>query len=49
MYIDDVKMFARSEKELKILLEIIRIYSKDTGVEFDIKLPSSQWKLKSEK
>ena len=37
MFMDDIKQFARNEKELETLIQSIRIYSQDTGIEFDIK------------
>ena len=36
MYMDDIKLFAKNEKELEILIQTIRIYSQDTGMEFGI-------------
>ena len=36
MYMDDVKLFAKNEKELETLIHAIRIYSQDLGMEFDI-------------
>ena len=36
MYIDDVKLFAKNEKELESLLHAVRIYSQDIGMEFGI-------------
>ena len=36
MYMDDIKLFAKNEKELEILLHTIRIYSQDIGMEFCI-------------
>ena len=34
---DDIKLFAKKdEKELKTLIQIIRIYSQDIGMEFGI-------------
>ena len=32
MYMDDIKLFAKNEKELKI--HAVRIYSQDIGMEF---------------
>ena len=32
----DIKLFAKNVKELKTLIQTIRIYSQDTGMEFDI-------------
>ena len=34
MYMDDIKLFAKNEKELEILLQSVRIYSQDIGMEF---------------
>ena len=36
MYMDNNKLFAKNEKELKTLIHAIRIYSQDTGMEFGI-------------
>ena len=36
MYIDDIKLFAKNEKELETLIHTIRIYSQDIGMEFGI-------------
>ena len=36
MNMDDIKVFAKSEKELGILIQTKRIYSQDIGMEFDI-------------
>ena len=33
---DDIKLFAKNEKELETLIQTIRIYSKDIGMEFRI-------------
>ena len=33
---DDIKLFAKSEKEPESLIHTIRIYSQDIGMEFDI-------------
>ena len=32
---DDIKMFAENEKELKTLLDAVRIYTQAIGMEFD--------------
>ena len=32
MYIDDIKLFAKNEKELETLIHAVRIYSRDTGM-----------------
>ena len=37
MYMDDVKLFSQNEKELETLIQAVRIYSHDTGIEFGIK------------
>ena len=36
MYMDDIKIFAKNEKELETLVQTIRIYSQDIGMEFGI-------------
>ena len=36
MYMDDIKLFAKNEKELKILIHASRIYRQDIGMEFGI-------------
>ena len=34
MYMDDIKLFAKNEKELETLIHTFRIYSQDIGMEF---------------
>ena len=36
MDMDDIKLFAKKEKELETLIHAVRIYSQDIGMEFDI-------------
>ena len=36
MYMDDIKLFAKYDKELETLIHTIRIYSQDIGMEFGI-------------
>ena len=36
MYIDDIKLFSKNEKELETLIHAIRIYSQDIGMEVGI-------------
>ena len=36
MYMDDIKLFAKNEKELETLIQAVRIYSQDIGIEFGI-------------
>ena len=36
MYMDDIKLFAKNENELEILMHTVRIYSRDIGMEFGI-------------
>ena len=36
MYMDNIKLFAKNEKELEILIQAVRIYSEDIGMEFNI-------------
>ena len=33
---DDIKLFAKNEKEQEILIHAVRIYSQDIGMEFGI-------------
>ena len=35
-YMDDIKLFAKNEKELETLIHKVRIYSRDIGMEFGI-------------
>ena len=34
MYVDDITLFTKSEIELKTLIETVRTYSDDIGMEF---------------
>ena len=36
MYMDDINLFAKNEKELETLMHAVRIYSQDMGMEFGI-------------
>ena len=36
MYRDDIKLFAKNEKELETLIHTVRIYRQDIGMEFGI-------------
>ena len=36
MYVDDIKLFAKNEKELETIIHAVRIYSQDIGMEFGI-------------
>ena len=36
MYMDDIKLFAKNEKELETLIQAVTIYSQTIGMEFDI-------------
>ena len=36
MYRDDIKLFAKNEKELETLIHAVRIHSQDIGMEFGI-------------
>ena len=42
---DDIKLFAINEKELEILMNVVRIYSQDIGMKFGIKM----WHTSNEK
>ena len=36
MYMDDIKLFVKNEKELETLIQAVRIYSQDIRIEFGI-------------
>ena len=36
MYMDNIKLFIKNEKELETLIHAVRIYSQDIGMEFGI-------------
>ena len=36
MYMDDIKLFAKNEKDLETLKHTVRIFSQDIGMEFGI-------------
>ena len=36
MYMDDIKLIAKNEKELETLIHAVRLYSQDIGMEFSI-------------
>ena len=36
MYMDDIELFAKNERELETLIHTVRIYSQDIGMEFGI-------------
>ena len=36
LYIDDLKLYAKSEKELDSLIQTVRAFSKDVGMQFGI-------------
>ena len=36
MYMDDIKLFVKNEKDLETLIQTVRIYSQDIGIEFGI-------------
>ena len=36
MYMDDIKLFVKNEKELETLIHAVRIYSQHIGMEFSI-------------
>ena len=36
MYMDDIKLFDENEKELETLIEVVRIYIENIGIEFGI-------------
>ena len=36
MYMDDIKLFAKNEKELETLMRAVRIFTQNIGMEFGI-------------
>ena len=36
MYMDDITLFAKNEKELETIIQAVRIYSDDIGMEYGI-------------
>ena len=36
IYMDDIKLFAKNEKELETLIQAVRIYKEDIGMDFGI-------------
>ena len=36
MYMDDIKMYTKDEKELETLIHAVRIYRQDIGMEFGV-------------
>ena len=36
MYMNDIKLFVKKEKELETIIETVKIYSQVIGMEFDI-------------
>ena len=51
MYMDNIKLFAKREKELETWLHTVRIYSQDIGMEFSIEkcamliMKSGTWQM----
>ena len=54
MYMDDIKLFAKNEKELETLIHTITIYSQDIEMEFGIEkcpllvMKTGKWHLTDE-
>ena len=49
IYIDDIKVVTKNEKELENLILTIRIYSQDIGMKFDIEKCTMQIMKKGRK
>ena len=49
MYMDGMKLFAKNEKELETLIQTIRIYSKNIGMEFSLQKMSRAHSAKGKK
>ena len=48
MYMDDIKLFAKNEKELETLVNTVRIYGRDIGMEFGME-KCAMFLMKSDK
>ena len=54
MYMDDIKLFAKSEKELETLIKAVMIYSDNIGMEFGVEksamviTKSGKWQMTEE-
>ena len=51
MYMDYIKIFAKNEKELETLINAVRVYCQDTGMEFGIKMchaSNEKWQTTSD-
>ena len=54
MYMDDIKLLAKKGKTMKTLIQAVKIYSHDTGVEFGrekcsmliMKIGNDKWQKK---
>ena len=42
MYVDDIKLFAKNEREWETLIQVVIIYSQDIGMEFGIEKGAMQ-------
>ena len=40
VHMDNIKLFAKNEKELEALIQTVRIYSQNIGMEFGVELPN---------
>ena len=49
MHIDDIKPFAKNEKELKTLIQTVRMYSQDIGMRFGIEKYAMLEKISSKR
>ena len=49
MYVDDIKLFAKNEKDFETLIQTLRIYILDKGMEFGIEKCSMRIRKKLEK
>ena len=52
MYMDDIKLFAKNEKELETLIHAVMIYSQDIRMEFGIEkmcnASNEKWQMTSD-
>ena len=48
MYMDDIKLFAKNEKEQETLIHTVRTYSQNIRMEFGIEKCNEKWQTTSD-
>ena len=49
IYMDNIKLFAKNEKELETLIQAVRIYNDDAGIEFGIEKNNKKRKMANDR